>query len=765
MKYSTLLYASCLSLGLLNPAFAGDSKKFHIQIPTLEATVEIDGELNENHWQHAATAKLNYETQPKENTSAPVITEAKIFATQTSIFVGFIAHDPNPKNIIANLTDRDNSWGEDSVGLKLDTFNNARLAYNFFVNPYGVQTDTIENELTGQESDAWDGIWYSAAKRIDNGYQVEIGLPLAMFNFDDSLSEQLWGLEFIRYYPRGETHRLSSVKIDRNINCQLCQIGTASGLTNITQGKGIQLTPSFVASRHSERDVNPVSDWENNTETEAGIDARWAITPSTLLNATVNPDFSQIEADAGQLDVNTTFALFYPEKRPFFLDNKEYFDTQENLLHTRNIGAPDYGLKLTSKVNNHTSALLIANDSKTNFLVPGNLGSNVATIDEESINIGGRYRYDFSEKLSVGSLLTIKQADNYHNYVLSGDVKYQPTQQDTFKIQYASSQTEYPETLYESQNCDVNDCESILRTKIDGEFNGNFYRLNYRHVVRNWDVFTHYENYSDGFRADLGFVDKIDFNKVATGGSYKWFPKDSFFNLIRVGGDWDMSHNKEGDLLERETEAFVNLEGKYQSFISFGAAVRSRVGLRTNRDSTAVTGSSTLFDETQFWFNTEFDPVSALTLKYRTSWGDAVDFSNNRLGRRLQIRPGFEWNIKDNLAMELSHNFTRLNVEGGRLFTANLTDLRLNWQFSVNSFLRLSSVYTDITRDPTLYINSDRDKKHSSLNNEILYGYKLNPLSVFYLGYSDGLISSDAVDSLTANERRLFMKVSYAWVL
>ncbi|MCL1079161.1 hypothetical protein D5R81_13665 [Parashewanella spongiae] len=754
-----------MSLGLFNPAFARDSKSSHIKIPTLDATIKIDGELSESYWQQAATTKLNFETQPNENTDAPVTTEAKIFATKKSLFVSFVAHDPEPNNVIANLTDRDSSWGEDLVGVRFDTFNNARLAYNFFINPYGVQTDTIENELTGRESDAWDGIWYSAAKRTQTGYQVEIELPLSMFNFDDSLEEQVWGIDFIRYYPRGENIRLSNNKHDRNNNCNLCQIGTASGLKNISQGRGLQITPSLVAARHSSRDTNPVSEWEHGTQTEVSLDTRWAITPSTLLNATINPDFSQIESDAGQLDVNTTFALFYPEKRPFFLDNKDYFDTQENLLHTRNIGAPDYGLKLTSKVDNHTSALLVANDNKTNFLVPGNLGSNVATIDSESINVAGRYRYDFSEKLSVGGLLTIKQADEYHNYVLSGDVKYQSTEQDTFQLQYASSQTEYPKNLYQDQNCDVNDCESVLRTQIDGDFSGSFYRLNYRHARRNWDVFANYESFSDGFRADLGFVDKVDFNKVVSGGSYKWFPKNSFFNLIRVGGDWDMSRNDDGDILEREIESFVNLEGKYQSYISFGAVSRSRVGRRNNSDSTSVKGNSQLFDETQFWFNTEFDPVSSLTLMYRTSWGDAIDFSNNRLGKRLQIRPGFEWNIKNNLALEIGHNFTRLNVEGGRLFTANLTDLRLNWQFSVNSFLRVSSVFTNIVRDPTLYINSNRNKKSSSLSNEVLYGYKLNPLSVFYLGYSDGLISSDEVDSLTADERRIFMKMSYAWVL
>ncbi len=777
MNKTLSLYSALFSSIIFFPmAFAGISPHPNIEIPTLPQRANIDGVIDEPHWQLANEVSLNFETRPRENEAAPVKTTAKIYATEKSVFVAFKAYDPDPERILANLRDRDNSWGDDTVGVRFDTYNDAKLAYNFFVNPYGAQADSIENELTGNESDAWDGIWYSAGRKTEDGYHVEMELPISMFAFDDSLELQTWGIDFIRYYPRSENHRIANNKIDRNNNCNLCQIGTATGLKGATQGSGIQITPSIVATRDSERDLNSDSPRDDETQVEPGADLRWAITPSTLLNATINPDFSQVEADAGQLDVNTTFALFYPEKRPFFLDNKDYFDTQYNLLHTRNIVSPDYGLKLTGKADEHTSAVLIAQDSETNFLVPGNLGSQVATLDDKSTNLAARYRYDATSKLAVGTLITLKKSDNYHNYLASGDVKYQPTPQDTFNAQVAASQTQYPEFLRNELDCDIRDCEAYLRTSKDGNFTGDFYRLRYAHDRRNWGIFTNYESFSDDFRADLGFIDQVDFNKFVTGGRYNWYPKDSFFNEINIGGDWDISRNDKNELIEKEAEASLRLFGKYQSYFGIGIVDRNKIGLRQTagelddikqRATLDIDGNTTLFEETFLWSRLEFDPVSNVYFGISVNYGDEIDVVNNQSGKNLRVSPDIEWDILDNLSMELSHTFKRLNVVDGRLFTANLTDLRLNWQFSIKSFLRLSSVYQDTDRNLNLYKAEFRpsDKSSSELSSEILYGYKLNPLSVFYLGYSDNRVANDDIESLEQNERRIFMKLSYAFVM
>ncbi|WP_076414791.1 carbohydrate binding family 9 domain-containing protein [Shewanella sp. UCD-KL12] len=764
------------------PASAGTNQQFHIDIPTLDQGVTIDGHLDEVQWQKATSALLQYETSPGENIQAPVATQVKVFATETSLFVSFIAQDPdsnaNTNLIRANITDRDSLWGDDLVGIKLDTFNDERLAYQFFVNPYGVQMDSIENELTGQESNAWDGIWHSSGRKTDEGYLVEMELPLRLFNFDSKLDIQTWGIEFIRFYPRDKSHRLSTHAIDRNNSCQLCQLGTATGLSGVESGQDLQLTPSLVMRRNSQRDLQPVDDWESDNTVEPGLDIRWGITPSTLLSATINPDFSQVEADAGQLDINSTFALFYPEKRAFFLDNKDYFDTQLQLLHTRNIVSPDYGVKLTSKLDNHTFAVMATNDTKTNFLVPGNLSSDIASIDEESYNLAGRYRADFGSQLSIGALMTAKQSDQYHNYVASGDIKYQPTTKDTFTAQYVASNTEYPEELYKTfcseddclpdEQCEIGECgtnERVLRTNIDGEISDDFYRLKYVHENRNWVAFTQYESVGEDFRADLGFIDKVDVTKLVAGGGYTWYPLNSSFSRIELSGDWDISHNQAGEMIEQETEAKVELEASMQSYVAFGFVNRERVGRRHDSSTLAIEGNTQLFTENIGWLYFEFTPIREMRLELDADFGDSIDYANDRLGSQLFINPGIEWKITDSISLDLSHMYRTLDVDDGTLFTANLTDMRLNWYFNINNFIRISSIYTDIERDPNLYLYSTPKATEQRLGNEVLYGYKLNPQSVFYLGYSDGMRSNEQIDSLTRDEQTYFMKVSYAWLL
>ncbi|MCC4832103.1 carbohydrate binding family 9 domain-containing protein [Shewanella sp. 10N.7] len=776
----TLCYAILLaSSAISTPASAGEPSQFTVNIPTLSQGVEIDGDLSEPQWQQAATVQLNYETSPGENIPAPVSTDAKIFATETSLFVAFIAHDVDPSKIRANLRDRDNSWGDDQVGIKLDTFNNARLAYQFFINPYGVQNDSIENELTGEESDAWDGIWYSSGKLTDQGYQVEVELPLRLFNFDDNKDIQTWGIELVRFYPRNETHRISSHKIDRNVSCQLCQLGTATGLAGAQQGQDIQITPSVVGSRNSQRELNPNQPWEDEDNVEVGLDLRWGITPTTLLNATINPDFSQVEADSGQLDVNNNFALFYPEKRAFFLDNKDYFDTQLSLLHTRNISSPDYGVKLTSKTDDHTLAVLAANDEKTQFLVPGNLSSDVATIDEESYNLAARYRFDPSKELSFGGLVTAKQSENYHNYVASLDTKWQPTDQDTFTAQYVFSDTEYPDDFFQQfcngddcstppQDCELGNCdynERVLRTKKQDNFSDNMYRVSYEHEKRNWRAFSRYESIGEDFRADLGFIERIDASKFVAGGNYYWYPTDSFFNKIEFGGDWDITHNQNNEKIEQEAEAAIRLNGGWQSYIASGFVHKDRVGRRQDSSSLAIDDNTTMYTLDLMWFYTNFVPIESLKLEFDMNYGDDIDYANDRPATLTMFNPGVEWKITESIILDVNHKYQALDVDEGRLFTANLTDLRLNWQITLNSFLRLTSVYTDIERDTDLYLHQSPNEQYQNLGNEILYGYKLNPQSVFYLGYSDGLIANDDIDSLTQKDKTYFMKVSYAWLL
>jgi hypothetical protein len=193
----------------INPTFAQQnisntdtSNEFTtLDIPNIAGEIKVDGVLDDLHWQQAKQLELNYVTRPFENTQPPVTTQVKIFENGDTLYVAFIAQDPKVENLSAYYRDRDGIWSDDLVGIKLDTFNDSRLAYQFFVNPLGIQADAIQNEMTGSESDSWDGIWQSAGKIVAAGYQVEMAIPLRILNFKEGSDKKVWGAELVRFYP------------------------------------------------------------------------------------------------------------------------------------------------------------------------------------------------------------------------------------------------------------------------------------------------------------------------------------------------------------------------------------------------------------------------------------------------------------------------------------------------------------------------------------------------------------------------------------
>ncbi|WP_299072366.1 DUF5916 domain-containing protein [uncultured Paraglaciecola sp.] len=758
-----------------------------LDIPNVAGEIEIDGELNDTQWQQAKQLELNYVTQPFENTRPPVNTQVKIFENGDTLYVAFIAQDENVENISAFYRDRDNIWSDDTVGIKLDTFNDSRLAYQFFVNPFGIQADSIQNEMTGSESDSWDDIWQSAGKIVANGYQVEMAIPLRILNFKEGDENKVWGAELVRFYPREDRLRISNMPLDRNNACNLCQLGSIGGFKQAKQGKNLAVVPTVVLGQGSSRDLDESVEWQDSNNTEMGLDLKWGITPEISLQATLNPDFSQVEADEAQLSINDTFALFLDEKRTFFLENADYFSSNYNLVYTRNVSAPDYGAKVTGRKDQHTFGVFVANDASTNFLVPGNLGSSVASIEEESLNLALRYRFDVSKKLSVGWTGTMRDAEDYYNYVNGIDGKYLLTEKDTLSAQILRSDTRYPMDLYrefldsdsESNNDDTiqqetpqdtqseqNDIytEAALRLQKTDSFSGRAYRLRYDHEERDWNVFVNRNSRDAGIRTDLGFGSLTDHHQSVVGAGYNWFSENSWWNRIRVFGDWDISHNDNDELIEKEAEIHLSVNGQMQSYFRVGLVQRDKVGLRDDPNNLSIANNSTMFTEQQGRGFFEMRPSPSWYFSTEARFGDQIDYDNNRLGKQLWVRPTINLGVGKSLQLKLRHTYQHFDVQSQALFTANLSDFRATYQFDQQQFLRLILVYSDIERNQQNY-TFDVDARSKNLGTQLLYSYKINPLTKFFVGYSDSAYQDDELTLVTKNERAVFMKFSYAWLI
>ena len=715
-----------------------NAQRLEVEIPRITAIPIIDGSIEEDEWQEAAAIQVNIEVDPGDNTEAEVTAQALIMEDGQTIYVAFRAQDPDPSQIRGFYEDRDSGWDGDYMGIILDTFNDERRAFEFLVNPFGVQMDAIYDDVNQREDESWNAIWDSVGQITESGYTVELAIPLKQLRFSKTESVQVWGIDFYRHYPRDRSTSIHSQRIDWNISCYLCQISKLEGFQNLEQSRNLEVIPTITSSS-SESRTPEGGDWERENNSQGSLDLRWGISQDTYLNATINPDFSQVEADSLQLDVNNTFSLFFPERRTFFLDGADYFDTYENLVHTRNIASPEYGLKLTGKTNQNTYGLVAANDETTNFIIPRSLSSRVASIEglESKVAIG-RYRRDIFENSTLGALVTDRRGKNYNNTVLSLDSTLRPTAQDTISIQAMHSTSEYPSNIQTEH-------------QQEAELNDNSYVIEYQHNDRQWDWRLGYYDWGDDFRADLGFVNRVDFkHMVATiGRTWRW-DGDGFFSRIRFAADYDRTEDQSGLQLEEETEFFINMSGPLQSYLNglFG--------------SSETYWNGKYFDEQFNMINVGFSPTPNLTLSSMIRYEDVVDFANTRLGYSKRWGPRINYRFGRHFQVNLRHQLQEFESDSKPLFRANLTDLRATYQFDARSFVRLTVQYADRERNVENYIRVV-DATSKNLGAQLLYSYKLNAATRFFLGYSDKGFQNDIYDSIEYTNRTFFAKFSYAW--
>jgi len=665
----------------------------------------------------------------------------------THLYIAFEAHDPDPTAIRAYLRDRDSAYSDDFVGIIIDTYNDGRRAFEFFANPLGVQMDMTNNEASaggrGNEDDSWDAIWDSEGLINDAGYIVEMKIPLTQLRFPAIDGAQTWGLDLMRTYPREKRYRFSNNTQVRGVNCYLCQIGKITGLENAEPGRDLEVVPTLTSSKSdSSEDPGFEPMVSGRTETEVGLSMRWGITPDLTANLAINPDFSQIEADASQLDVNSRFALFYDEKRPFFLEGADYFSTPTRAVFTRSIASPDLGVKLTGKRGDNTFGLIAAEDAVTNLILPYRHSSDSTTLEQANTVIIGRYNRGFGNTSSVGGLLTVRDGDGYENRVAGVDGRWKVNDQHTLTAQHLLSETQYPL-----------DVALEFDQPIDN-FDGSSSLARYDFNSRKWQGSLRYAQLSDGYRSDSGFQNRIGVYRQSASLARVWHAKDgSKWSHVRAHLNYNILHEDDHSFADRDLNLRVGIAGPMQSWTQ----LRLRKG--------AEKDDGTVYDLSKISLYTEFKPRGGLSVGLYAQVGDNVDYDNNRLGKQIYLEPSVQWNVGRHLLLDVQSVFASMETQQGeKIFDARVIDTRLTWQFSVRSFLRLTWQHSATTRNPDAYID-EVDAKSRNDGRQLLYSYKLNPQTVFFLGYSDRYVDDDNLIGLTVSDRSLFMKIGYAWNL
>jgi len=711
---------------------AESHEKVPHRVPEINCDMNIDGVLDEEVWDEALVLGVNTEVRPGENVPAPVETEMLLAHSETHFLVAFVAQDPDPSQIRARLTDRDKIWDDEYVIIGIDTFNDQRGSFEFACNPLGIQADVAEGVYGSGMS--WDAIWDSAGRITDDGYIVEMAIPFNSLRFQRTDGEQIWGVDAVRSYPRQVRHHIGLYPRDRDNACYFCQMEKLVGFAGAAPGRNLELDPTVSAIRAQEKDEGRFVTTEDAQE--VGLTGHWGITPNIMLSGALNPDFSQIEADAFQLDVNRRFALWYPERRPFFLKGGGIFER----LYTRSIADPRWGVKLGGKQGKNSVGALAVEDELTNLILPSAQDSDFTTLEMRSTAVALRYTRDIGESSNLGLLFDGRSGTDYYNGMggVEGDLWFSKSHALFFHA--LGSATSYPDSTAEDFG------------QPEGEFHGGSYAFSLNQMTSSLDWYVSGNQRDPGFRHDLGYVASAGHRNGDVGWGYTWQEDSSnWWTMLNVGSGYVYSEETDGSPMGQGFTFWGNYQGQKESFLNLHGWYGEDIY------------SSETFDTWNLGYDAGFWPTGSLFLLVYGEFAEAIDYANVQPGRQVRITPNVEVKFGTHLELDLAYTYERMDVDDGRLYTAGLTYAKAVYQFTSRAFLRAIVQHRDTRRNVGLY-EDDISPRSLSLASQLLFAYKVNPRTVFYLGYSDGYIGDD-VSPLSQEGRTVFAKIGYAWVM
>src|SRR5215471_18548361 len=715
-----------------------------IHITRASGAITIDGELDDPGWQGAAQVDKFYEIQPGDNTEPKVKTTAWVTYDDRFFYVAFRCDDPDPKKIRAQYVERDHVFSDqDFAGIFLDAKNDGRTALELFVNPYGIQDDFARDESSSsnQEDPSPDFYWDSAAKITATGWQVEIRIPFSTLRYSQA-DPQTWGIVFFRSLTRDFRYQIASNPSPRESNCFQCHELKIEGLTGLPRGVHYVAAPYVTLTEQGvPRDDVAGNPYVNKpTRGNAGIDVKFIPSENTAFDGTINPDFSQVESDVAKISADARFALFYPEKRPFFMEQSQLFNLPIQAVYTRTITSPRWGVRATGQFDSNSYTVLTGEDrGGGTVILPGPAGSDTAPQDFHSFFGIGRIQHAFVGRSFASLVVTDSEIEGGgYNRVLGPDFQWTPNDTNQVIGQLLFSSTENPN-------------RPDLTPDWTGQRNDSYASfLNWNHSSYHWNWSATYRDIGPDFRAYLGFVPQVGIREATANVSYTFYPS-GFFSRINPILLVDYVAEQNGQLITHNIEPGISWQGKSNMFgeIDYNAHDLERAG-------------PNLIPYDRWHFNLSFTPspvVSSIALDGH--WGKTIDFIDFRGGRGGDFTLGAT--IRPTLHLQLDVNLAGqwMDLEGLRLFTAQAERLKATYVFNRTTFLRLIGQYVRTDSNPSLYISTVPETS-GSLQGSALLGYQLNWQSVLYLGFGDTRLLSDR-GTLQTGGREFFLKVSYAF--
>ena len=715
------------------------------QIRRTDQPPELDGRIVEPAWEAAERIPLPIEITPGDNVPAQFETDCRLTYDASHLYLACRAHDPDPESIRAALTDRDGIFGNhDRISFLVDAFNDSRRGFVFEVSAAGVQADLVYDERTSQFDASWDGIWESGARITDSGYEIEAAIPFGTLRFPNTDGVQTWRFWINRMRPRSQLAVTRTNTRLRDESCQLCQAHLLTGLSGMDPGLNLELVPTLTGRRaDAGKELDPgAPPAEDTGALDPGLDARWSLTSNLTLNATLNPDFSQVEADAPQLDANNAFALQFPEKRAFFLEGADLFATPLPVVFTRTIADPLAGAKLTGKAGPHALGALVALDETNHLLVPGPFSSSDATLEGRVASTLLRYRKDLGEDHTVGGTYTGRfGAGGYRSQVFGIDVLLRPSSTLTWSAQALASRSRPGAAAAEP-------------ARPAGSFAGEALWTHLRYEGRTWHGEVGTDLRTPGFRADAGFLPQTDFHGTWLNASHHVWGNGGWLTLLQTNAGIWRNHRASGGLISEGFWLSLFYEGPLQSTAWLNPVVQHDAFAGEEHELRAL------------WAGFNLRPLPWLQVGLNGNGGDQIDFRNGGKGRGLRLGPSATLQLGRRAELGVTHSLQRLERSGEEVFSAQVGELKGVYNLSARAFVRGIAQYRRTQRSPLTNPGLERPLGEE-LFAQLLFSYKVNPLTVLFLGMTDDRIGFQEDGrprvALTPSGRVLFFKVGYAW--
>ena len=751
-----MLLTALLALPLFGdtiPGFSGRANRIHVQVPRLDAAVTVDGRLDEPVWAGAARLTDFSQYQPVDGQPAAEPTEVLVWYGPDAIYFGIRARELHGDVVRATRANRDNISSEDNVQILLDTYNDHRLAFLFGVNPLGVQQDgtrsdqfgggaggrsatgggsTSMNPLDGNVDLNPDFAFESRGRLVEGGYEVEIRIPFKSLRYQDR-AVQTWGIHVLRRVQHSGFQDSWTPAVRANASF-LGQAGTLEGLHDVRRGLVLEVTPTATGRLDGARLASDDS-WDYRRGGELGADVRWGIRQNLTLNGTWNPDFSQVEADVGQVLLNERFALFYPEKRPFFLDGLELFDTPNQLVYTRRLVAPLAGVKLSGKL------------ARTNLAVMAGADDSVYSWSGRHTPLFGivRARTDVGGNSTLGGLLTTREDGGDHSRLAGGDLRIYHSRLYYVELQAVGSWTD----------------------SAGGRRSGPLLQATWDRTGRGWGFHYNFQAIAPEFVAAAGFVNRTGIIGAHTFNRATFYGRPgalvqtwgSFFGLERL---WNYSSPGDGAIEGSESASpsatlrgFWKLNGQIaRSFFSYEPAAYAGLAVETgagaSRDTVPFTvpgrernqWSGSLSATTPTW--------RRLTATGTVALGETPIFREAAPGRSLRFDASVD--LRPTAALRATLQMSRLTLDrrrdGSRFSSETIPRLKVEYQVSRALFLRVVGQYAARRRAPLLDraghpilvdLVADTGSTTNELRMDWLFSYRPVPGTLLYLGYGSTL--------------------------